>query len=118
MNLRQKKKLFKKITGKNPPKQTRLSGREYNEVAGIGKKKYIEPEIKAEYNNVFEEKIMRRLGIKVPDEVMERVEKMHTSLIHEMLTRVDRKIDYMKRTVNVTRLSEILTHNRKTRRRR
>ena len=106
MNLRQKKKLFKKMTGNNPPKWMKLSGKEYHKTPE--KKKYTKPEIISVLNKVFKGRIRCRFE---PEEINKTVEETMRK-VEECLYK---GMNYAINTENMIHVTQILTRNRRIR---
>lgn len=129
MNKRQRKKLYLKKTGKNPPSQIALRGDSYNKVVGFANKTkkphfrarrpYFKPEIifASKENPIHKRECI--LTFPAPRGLVEAFKRISEGLSrkrHEYFLYVPKETsDYEKNTENVVSLTGILTKRRKAR---
>lgn len=124
MNKRQRKKLYKKKTGKNPAKGTGLSGENYNKTVGLAnitRRPYFKPVIifksregwlpKEEYSFTFPASKELIEGFK------QITEELHKKRYEYLLREAKKEIAYTKNTEHVVNVTRILTRYRKMRKR-
>lgn len=109
MNKRQRKKLYLKKTGKNPPCRIALRGESYNKVVGFANK------TKRPY---FKLEIIFSVALPEATVAYEREARIQ-DIITRLIDRIDRALklkSYQANTEHVVNLTKVLTRRRKVRR--
>lgn len=124
MNKRQRKKLYKKKTGKNPTKEMGLSGENFNKITGLAnitRRPYFKPVIIFKPREVWLPKEEYSFTFPTSKELIEGfkqiTEELYKKRYEYLLREAKKEIAYTKNTENVVNVTRILTRYRKMRKR-